>query len=210
MIPQKHLPPRSRDNFSRLLVYLRLLVHPQGASPSRGVQDERRGMVSQTAGALDHSLSFPPEVDLSAITDPGTPPEYLVAAVWNLQPLLPIDCEMFGQDDLCIVGSHPIDAGGFADVRVGKMNDGTTVAIKSYRYYSSSSCLPVYMVSTKRCQAFHLLTVTRSDYTRKRWFAVASATAARVSSHSRGFIQPRNTHLPSFLSSWITRTSVNI
>ena len=210
MIPPKHHPSHSRDNFSRLLMHLRLLVHPQRTSPARGVQDERRGTVPHPTAALDHSLSLPPEADLSSITDPGTPPEHLVTAVRNLRPLLPIDCELFGQDDLCIVGSHPIDAGGFADVRVGKMNDGTMVAIKSYRYYSSSGCLPIYMVSARRYRVLYLLTVTRSGYTRKRWCAVASATAAGVSCRSWGFIPLRNTHSPSFSGSWITRTSENI
>lgn len=210
MVPSEHPPSRSRDSFSRLLMYLCLLVHPQEPSPSGAVQDEPRGIVSHPAGVLDHSLSLPPEVDLSSITNPGTPPEHLVVAVRNLRPLLPIGCELFGQDDLSIIGSYPIDAGGFADVWMGKMNDGTTVAIKLYRHYSSSSCLSIYMVSAKRYRVFYLLMVTRSGCTRKRWYAVASATAARVLSHSWGFIQPRNTRSPSFSSSWIIRTSKNI
>ena len=210
MIPRKHLLSHPRDNFSRLHMYLRLLVHPQGTSPSRSVQGQWRGTVSHPAGALDHSLSLPPEVDLSSITDPGTPPEYLVVAVWNLRPSLPIDCGLFGRDDLSVVGSYPIDAGGFADVWLGKMNDGTMVAIKSYRYYSSSSCLPIYMVSKKCYHVFRLLTITQSGCTRKRWCAVASATATRVSCHFWGFTQPRNTRFPSFSSSWITRTSGDI
>ncbi|KAF9646912.1 kinase-like protein [Thelephora ganbajun] len=79
------------------------------------------------------------------MNDPGTPPEQLVDAVRNLSPFLLNGSEMLGQEDLKITGPHPINAGGFANVWVGERNDGTTVAIKSYRYYASSSCLPIYL-----------------------------------------------------------------
>ena len=131
-------------------MYLRILVPPQGTSPSGGVQDERSDMISRVASTPDLSLSLPPEVDLSSMTNSDTPLERLVAAVWNLRPSLPIDCELFGEGNPNVVGPYPIGAGGFADVWMGKMNDGTTVAIKSYRYYSSSSCLLIYMVSVER------------------------------------------------------------
>ena len=106
-------------------------------------------MPSCTVDTLDHSLSLPPEIDLSPMNNPGTPPEHLVDAVRNLGPFLPAGCELLGQGDLKIIGSCPIDAGGFADIWVGERDDGTKVAIKSYRYYSSSSCLPIYLVSVK-------------------------------------------------------------
>jgi len=80
------------------------------------------------------------------MANPSTPPEHLVDAVRDLKPILPIGCELLGQGDLKIMGSHPIDAGGIADVWAGKMNDGTTVAIKSHRCYSASSRLPIYLV----------------------------------------------------------------
>jgi len=81
------------------------------------------------------------------MTDPSTPPEHLIDAVRNLKPFLPIGYGMLGQGDLKILGSYPVDASGFADVWIGELNDGTAVAIKSLRYYSSSSRLPVYLVS---------------------------------------------------------------
>ena len=96
--------------------------------------------------------SLPPEIDLSPMNNPGTQPENLIDAVRNLQPFLPSGCELLGQGDLKITCSYPIDAGGFADVWLGEMNDGMTVAIKSHRYYSSSSCLSVYLVSTEHYQ----------------------------------------------------------
>ena len=195
----KHLPSHPRGSFSRLLARLRLLTNPRGSPPPRGIRDERRGTVSRVAGTLDSSL-LPLGLDLSSMINPGTPPEYLVIAVWDLLPSLPIGCELFGENDLDVIGSRCINAGGFADVWMGKMNNGTTVAIKSYRYYSSSSCLSIYIVSTKRNRVCYLLTVIQSGCTTRRWRAVSSATAARVSSHSWGFIPPRNIHSPSFSS----------
>jgi hypothetical protein len=81
--------------------------------------------------------------------DSSTPSEHLVDVVHNLKPFLPNGCEMLGQGDLKITGSHPIGAGGFADIWVGKRGNGTKVAIKSYRYYSSSNCLPIYSVGVE-------------------------------------------------------------
>jgi len=142
----KHLPLRSGDTLPRLLIYFHLLFRPQVTPPPRDAQYGWCGMPSRTTGALDHSLSLPPEVDLSPVNNTGTPPEHLVDAVRNLGPFLPNGCELLGEGDLRIVGSTIINAGGFADVWVGERDDGTKVAIKSYRYYSSSGCLPIYLV----------------------------------------------------------------
>jgi len=146
-MPTKRLFLRAKDALPRLLIYLHLLFRPQVAPPSRGAQHDQCGMPSGTADALDHSLSLPPEIDFSSVNNTGTPPENLVDAVRNLQPFLPTGCELLGEGDLKVFGSSPIDAGGFADVWVGERDDGTKVAIKSYRHYSSSGCLPIYLVS---------------------------------------------------------------
>ena len=108
-------------------------------------------MPSRAIDVLDHLLSLPSDVDLSFMTNPGTPPDHLVDTVHNFGPFLPIECELLGHGDLKIVGLRPIDAGGFADVWIGERCDGTKVAIKSHRHYSSSSCLLVYLVSAKCC-----------------------------------------------------------
>ena len=168
-MPTKHLSFHARDAFPRLLVYLHLLFHLRGTPTSRDAHHDRCDMPSCTVDALDHSLSLPPEIDLSPMNSPGIPPEHLVDAVRNLGPFLPTGCELLGQGDLKITGSGPIDAGGFADIWVGERDDGTKVAIKSYRYYSSSTCLPTYLVSSKRYHnVLCLLKVTCRGCSRKR------------------------------------------
>jgi len=167
-MPSKYPPFHARDIFPRLLMYLRLLFHPQGTPPFRDAQHDRCGMTSRAVDPLGHLLSLLSEIDLSSLSDPGTPPEHLVDAVRNLGPFLPTGCELLGQGDLKIVGSTPVDAGGFADIWAGERDDGTKVAIKSYRYYSSSSCLPTYLVSVERHRnVFCLLKVTRRGCSRK-------------------------------------------
>jgi len=166
-MPPKHLPSLSRGIISHLLPRLRLLFHPHGTPPSRGPRHEWCNL-SRSADILDQSQSLPQEIELSPMSDPGTPPERIVDVVRNLKPFLPSDCELLGQEDLDIIGSCPIDAGGFADVWVAVMKDGTKVAIKSHRYYSSSSCLPIYLVSNEHYRnAFRSLNVTDRGCTRK-------------------------------------------
>jgi hypothetical protein len=75
-----------------------------------------------------------PLIDYFPTTDIGT----LVNMAGRLRPSLPGDCPWFGQEDLKVVGAHPIDAGGFADVWVGEMGD-RKVAIKSYRCHASAN-----------------------------------------------------------------------
>lgn len=140
-----------------LFLYLRLLLHPHETSSSRGARHEWCGLPCAT-DLPDQPQSLPPEIDLSLMKNPSTPLEHPVEAVRSLKPFLPGGCEVLGQGDLKITGSFPIDAGGFADMWVGKMKDGTTVAIKSHRSYSSTSCLPVYVVSVSGYQFFSLLT----------------------------------------------------
>jgi hypothetical protein len=200
----KHFLLYVGDAFTRLLVHLRLLFHPQGAPPSRGTQYDWCGMPSRTVDALGHWLSLPPEIDLSPMNSPGTPPERLVEAVRNLGPFLSVGCEMLGQGDLKIVGSRPVDAGGFADIWIGERDDGTKVAIKSYRYYSSSSCLPIYLVSVERHRnVFCLLKVIRRGCTGKQRHAAVSTTTAIFLYRSLGFTPLVNTRSLSFSSLWI-------
>jgi hypothetical protein len=167
-MPFKTLPLRAGDAFLRLLLYPALFFRGQGASHSRDTHHGLYRMPSLSVDSLDHSLSLLPEVDLSPMNDPSTPSEDLVDAVHNLKPFLPSGCEIMGQGDLKIAGSGPINAGGFADIWVGKRDDGTKVAIKSYRHYSSSSSLPIYLVSVEHDRnAFCLLMAPGRGYTGK-------------------------------------------
>jgi len=97
-------------------------------------------------GVLSHSIHYhhqsPPQIDHSPATDPGT----LVDLVDLLWSSLPPGYRRLEQDDLKVIGTHPIDAGGFADVWVCEMGD-RTVAVKSYRRYTSADCIPTYNVS---------------------------------------------------------------
>jgi len=88
------------------------------------------------------SEKSPPETDHSITADVGI----LVNLADQFQLPLPPNCRRLGQGDLRIIGTRPVDAGGFADVWVGEMGD-QMVVVKSYRYYASASCAPAYKVS---------------------------------------------------------------
>ena len=202
-MPIKHLRLRAGDTFPRLLIYLRLLFYPKGNPPSGGAQHGWYGVPSCAIGALDQLPLHPPEIDLSPMNDPGTPPEHLVDVVRNLRPFLPIGCELLGQGDLKIIGLSPVDAGGFADTWVGERDDGTKVAIKSYRYYSSLGCLPIYLVGLKcNRSTFCPLSVTLRGCTKKHRRAVVSITIAMFLYHSLGSIPLANTRSLSSLTLW--------
>ena len=204
MMPTKRLRLRAGDTFPRLLIYLRLLFYPKRNPHSGGGQHDWCGVPYCAVEALDHLPLRPPEIDLSPMNDPGTPPEHLVDAVRNLRPFLPIGCELLGQGDLKIVGLSPVDAGGFADTWVGERDDGTKVAIKSYRYYSSSGCLPIYLVGVEcNRSTFCPLSVTLRGCIRKHRRAVVSTTTTISLYHSLGSIPLTNTRSLSFLTLWV-------
>ena len=76
--------------------------------------------------------------------------EHLIDLVSRLPPLLPDGCEWLEKGALQVIGEHPFDAGSIADVWVGLMGNRRKVAIKAYRYCSSSDYLPTYVVSETR------------------------------------------------------------
>ena len=168
-MPPSHLPFYARIIVSRLRLHSCPLSDPHGLSPPRDARHEWCSF-SCAADAPDQSQFLPSEIDLSPLSNPSISPEQIIDAVHNLKSfLLTNGCELLGQEDLKIAGSCPIDAGSFADVWAGEMKDGTAVAIKSYRRYSSLSCLPVYQVSGERYRnVFHLLNVTDRGCARKR------------------------------------------
>jgi len=90
----------------------------------------------------DQSVSSAMGIDHPTTTELGT----IDNLDGQLRLPLPPSCMLLGEGDLELVGAHPIDVGGFADVWVGKMGD-RTVAVKSYRCYLSGNCASTYEVS---------------------------------------------------------------
>ena len=134
--------------FPRVRECLHFLQDIYGFPLSRGARHEQRNVPFYGVPS-PHQLQFvPPELDLSFMNDADFPVERLVGAVQNLEPFLSNGCGLLGQQEVKIVGSCPIDAGGSADVWAGEMN-GNAVAVKSCRRNASSSCLPVYWVSSE-------------------------------------------------------------
>ena len=123
------------------------LSNLHGTSFPRGGMRTPCAAASQTISMPDELQSLPPGIDLSPIYNPVTSSQLLVDTVQRSEPFLPAGCELLREEDVEVIGPYPIDAGGHADVWVGRRNDGTMVAIKSHRCYSSSSCLPVFLVS---------------------------------------------------------------
>ena len=138
-------PSQAKSKLLHLLRYPHRLLLPSGFS-SRDARHERCD-VSCAPHPSDRSQSLLPGLNLSFMNDPGTPPEQLVVAVQNLKPFLPSGCEVLGEGDIKLLGPHPVSEGGFVEVWVGEMKDGTRVAIKSQRRHSSSGCLPAFLVS---------------------------------------------------------------
>jgi len=139
-----HLGPkpilyRPKDTLSCLLASLRPVFHPK---PSLGGGD----IPSHTTGRSNQLVPSGPKVDRSLSADSSAVREHLIDLVSHLPPLLPDSCEWLEEGALKIIGKRPIDAGSVADVWVGVMGS-RKVAIKSYRYCSSSDYLPTYMVS---------------------------------------------------------------
>jgi len=130
---------RSKCPLSRLLTSIRLIFCPdtslKGASSTS----------CPVSGPAQSEL-FPPDFDRPPQADPDALCEHLVGLVSHLRSLLPSCCKWLEQGSLEFVGEYPVDAGGTADVWAGKMGD-RTIAIKTYRCYSSTDCVMTYTVS---------------------------------------------------------------
>ena len=146
-MPFKNFRVYVGDTSPRVRECLRLLQNHCGLFLFRGTRHERRDVLSYDVLSPHQLQSVPPGLDLSFMNDTGVAPERLVDAVQNPEHFLSNGCNLLNQQEVKIVGSCPIDAGGSADVWAGEMN-GSAVAIKSYRRNASSSCLPVYWVSS--------------------------------------------------------------
>lgn len=165
--------PRAKISLPRPLAHLCLFFHPHLRSAPRGECSHFEHTAAPPAPP--RSLSLPPELDLSSMANLSTPPERLVDSVLSLNRFLLIGDELLGPNNLNIVGPHPVDGGGIAEIWLCERNDGKNVVIKSYRHYSSSSRLPTFWVSITppwaNCQ-FYLLRPVDRGFTRKRLFAI--------------------------------------
>lgn len=139
-------PSQAKSKLFRLLRYPRRLPLLDGSCPSAGACHGWCD-VSCTPSSTDRWQPLLPGIDLSFIDNPSTPSQQLVVAVQCLEPFLPSEYKVLGEGDLKISGPSPVSEGGFAEVWVGEMKDGTKVAIKLQRRHSSSSCLPAFLVS---------------------------------------------------------------
>jgi len=137
-----------RRLFPRLLTLLRLIFHPK--TSLEGVDTP-----FCATDIPNQSKSFSPGIDQSIPIDPGAVGEHLVDLVPHLRSRLPDSCEWLEHGALEFVGEHPVDAGGTADVWVGKV-EKRKVAIKVYRCDSSSNYLVTYMVSGAHTQCVPL------------------------------------------------------
>ena len=148
--------------------------------------------------------SSPLGIDRSPTTDLGT----LVNLDGQLRSFLLPSCRRLGQEELNVAGTHAIDAGGFADVWMGKMGD-QKVAVKSYRFYASANNVTTYKVSYSNPSTYFThRQPTNRGFTVKRWHALVSPTSMWC--HSSGSIPLESIHSPSFSSSWNTSTSACI
>ena len=133
--------PHSRSN---------CLLPPATALRIRVLQLEGGDLHLHTADTHDQSESTPLENNHFLTTDY----EELVNLSDRFRPFLPANYPWLGQDDLEVVGTHPVDAGGFADVWVGKMGD-QRIAVKSYRCWASVDHVQIYEASDLiRCVTF--------------------------------------------------------
>ena len=137
----KHTPFCPKGPFSHFLTSLRLILYPKRSL-------EGLDSASSATDVFDQLEPFLPEVDRSLrVGHPGVVLyEHLANLVRCLRPLLPGCCEWLERGALEVIGEHPVDAGGVADVWVGEMGN-RKVAIKAYRCDSSSDFFPTYTVS---------------------------------------------------------------
>jgi len=129
--------PRTKHSLARHFVPLRLvLFHPNASL-------EEANVPLLAADVCDQKESA--ELELSLPVDPDALRGHL-DLIHHLQELFPAGFQWLDQGVIEIVGDFPIDGGGAAEVWVGMMGK-RKVAVKSYRYYSASDCLPNYAVS---------------------------------------------------------------
>ncbi|KAF9647760.1 kinase-like protein [Thelephora ganbajun] len=127
-----------------------------GGTPVRLANAPSRTNEWTTSPQADHGIGVPlltadgpnklesSELDLPLPVDPEALREHHLDLVLHLQGLFSTSCKWLEQGDIKIVGGFPVDAGGYANVWAGTMDD-RKVAIKSYRCYLPLDPLPNYV-----------------------------------------------------------------
>ena len=126
---------------TRLFTYLCFLPHVSTSSTSGGGDSP-----SHPTDAPDQPGQPAPEIEFGLPTNTGALGDLLVELVPQFQSLLPDTCKWLEEGAIEITCDRPADAGEVADILVGMMGH-QMVAIKRYRFHSSSDYLPAYMVS---------------------------------------------------------------
>lgn len=130
--------PHPQPPISRLLARLGLLPRP--CAPLNGAN-----LPSPATDVLHQQGTSTLEIDQGLPTDPDVLCELLVELVSHLQPLLSGDCEWLKEGAIEVTDDRPVAAGEVANIFVG-MKGNHKVAIKHYRFYSTSDYLPTYIV----------------------------------------------------------------
>lgn len=183
---------------SSIQKYLPRFLRHRGSPSFRDARHEWATIPSCDVLVPDQVRSPPPELDFSLFANPGISPERLVDAVRDLEQFLPKGCEHLGPEDLKIIGSFPVDAGGFADVWLGERN-GIAVAIKHYRHNASSDLPSIYLVSGVRyCSAFPHIRPLVEDVQRSVKVQVSQRPEREFRAIHRNILDSRAPTLPGF------------
>ena len=127
----------SYQRFDRFPPPTTVLYVPRGV-----LQLEGGNISSHTVRTDDESDPIQP-LDIEPSLVSGR--DELVSLAGQLQFSLSTSCPWFGQKDIKIIGTKPIDVGCFSEVWMGEMGD-QSVAIKSLRYWTSADSETVYKV----------------------------------------------------------------
>jgi hypothetical protein len=121
-----------------------------------------------------------PNVPQSSVTDDNLPDEYYSEVV---RRMLPPNCTSFQGDEVRVVGSTPIQAGGYTDVWEATLN-GRNVVLESYRPYETGDIEHTSRVRMMVSPRTVWLTFCSRDTTQRFWHAPSSLI--RISSHLLG------------------------
>lgn len=114
-----------------------MLVHRRSSSRSRGDKTGETGLYSALGDSrLTPTSSLPLAMDYVG---------HFTQNVQAFRPLMPSSCCFIDSEDVKLIGSCPVAAGGFADIWEAT-HDNRKVSLKSYRCYTSSDSAHIFEV----------------------------------------------------------------